>query len=577
MPTSNVKVGAALDEIADLLEIEQANPFRIRAYRNAARTVRDLTSDVAAMVKRGADLTDLPGIGQDLAGKIADLALHDTTEILRKLRREVPPALTALLQIPGLGPKRVKALHDELDIHSIAQLHRALKDGRIDQLPGFGPMLKKRLLESVEARAKAPPRFKLSIVAPFAEELVAYLKGASDAIDVVAAGSLRRAKETVGDVDILVTAKTSAGVVARFVGFPDVKKVLAKGGTRATVVLKSGLQVDLRVVDEESFGSALQYFTGSKAHNIAIRGRGVGRGLKINEYGVFRGARRIAGETEESVYRAVGLPFIAPELRENRGEIEAAEKGRLPRLIEFKDLRGDLHAHTTATDGRNSLADMVAAARKFGFAYLAITEHSRRITMAHGLDEKRLLKQCDAIDKLNAANPGIAVLKGIEVDILEDGALDLPDRALKHLDLVIGAVHSRFNLPRAKQTERILRAMDRPFFSILAHPSGRLIPEREPYDVDVPRIIRHARERGCFLELNAHPERLDLLDVHCQAAKEEGVLISINSDAHSVLDFNNLRFGVGQARRGWLEKRDVLNARPLAELRGLLVRTMARN
>lgn len=575
MPASNVKIAAAFDEIADLLEIEQANPFRIRAYRNAARTVRDLSADIADMVKRGDDLTELPGIGTDLAGKIADLVRHGTTDILKKLRRDVPHGLVELLTLPGLGPKRVKALHDELDIGSVRQLHRALKDGRIERLPGFGEKIRKNLLESIEARQAVPERLKLSLAAAYAEELIGYLQGSPDVAEAVAAGSLRRFRETVGDLDILAISARPAAAIAYFIRFPDVAKVLAKGKTRATVVLKSHLQVDLRVVGRDSFGSALHYLTGSKAHNIAIRARAAARGLKLNEYGVFRGSRQVAGDTEESVFRAVRLPFIAPELRENRGEIEVALRGKLPKLMELDDLRGDLHAHTTATDGRNSLPEMVEAARKLGFEYVAVTEHSRRIAMAHGLNESRLLKQIQAIERLNARKPGIAILKGIEVDILEDGRLDLPDRALARLDLVIGAVHSRFDLSREKQTERIMRAMDRPNFSILAHPSGRLIPEREPYDVDMNRIIRHARERGCFLELNAHPERLDLTDVYCQAAKDEGVLISINSDAHSTVEFANLRFGVGQARRGWLEKENVLNTRPLGKLRKLLAATMA--
>jgi DNA polymerase (family 10) len=332
--------------------------------------------------------------------------------------------------------------------------------------------------------------------------------------------------------------------------------------------------VDVRVVDPECYGAALHYFTGSKAHNIAVRRLAQARGLKINEYGVFKGTRRLAGDTEESVFQAVGLPFIPPELREDRGEIEAARSGRLPRLIERDELRGDLHAHTTATDGHNSLREMAEAAKVLGFEYLAITEHSRRLTVAHGLDPVRLAKQVDEIDRLNEELEGITLLKGIEVDILDDGHLDLPDDLLGRLDLVVGAVHSRFNLSRARQTERILKAIDHPHFTLLAHPTGRLIDRREPYDVDMLRIIRKARERGCYLELNAHPERLDLLDTHCQMAKEEGVLVSINSDAHSVLDFDHLRLGVGQARRGWLEKDDVLNTRSLEALRPLLRRTM---
>jgi DNA polymerase (family 10) len=381
-------------------------------------------------------------------------------------------------------------------------------------------------------------------------------------------------RETVGDLDILATASDAAAVIERFTHYDEVKEVLSAGTTRASVLLKSGLQVDLRVVAPASYGAALHYFTGSKAHNIAIRRLAQARGLKINEYGVFRGDERIAGEDEASVYASVGLPYIEPELREDTGEIEAARAGRLPHLVELGDLKGDLHAHTRATDGHDSLRDMALAAKKLGFEYLAITEHSRRLTVAHGLDPQRLLQQCDEIDRLNGEGLGITLLKGIEVDILEDGSLDLPDDVLGRLDLVVGAVHSRFDLSRARQTERILRAMDHPHFTLLAHPTGRLIEEREPYDVDMPRILRHARERGCFLELNAHPERLDLIDSHCRMAREAGVLVSINSDAHSTFDFANLRYGVGQARRGWLEKADVLNTRTLATLRPLLARTL---
>ncbi|MDO8595173.1 MAG: PHP domain-containing protein, partial [Sulfuricaulis sp.] len=390
----------------------------------------------------------------------------------------------------------------------------------------------------------------------------------------VLAGSYRRFKETVGDIDIVVTAGNTENVMDHFVAYDEVKDVMAKGSTRATVILKSGLQVDVRVVNEDCFGAAWQYFTGSKAHNIEIRRLAQERRLKISEYGVFKGEKRIAGDTEESVYRSVGLPWIPPELRENRGEIEAARAGKLPKLVEFADLKGDLHAHTKATDGHHTLREMAEAARRRGFEYLAITEHSRRLTVAHGLDPQQLRKQMNEIDKLNGQLKNITILKGIEVDILEDGHLDLPDDVLSECDLVVGAVHSKFNLARAKQTERILRAMDHPHFTILAHPTGRLLDTREPYDVDMLKIIRRARERGCFLELNAHPERLDLLDIYCQMARDEEVLVAISSDAHSTQDFDNLVYGVGQARRGWLEKKDVLNTRSLKLLMPLLKRTM---
>ncbi len=471
-------------------------------------------------------------------------------------------------------PKRVKALYHHLDVQTVEQLHRAARDGRIRNLPGFGEKTELNILKAVEAHASQARRFKLATAAQYAESLVAYLQKCPNVNQVVVAGSFRRMRETVGDLDILATSSAPDAVMRHFTAYDEVAEVFATGNTRATVTLKCGLQVDLRVVDETSYGAALHYFTGSKAHNIAIRRIAQKLELKVSEYGVFRADKSIAGETEESVYRAVGLPYIPPELREDRGEIEAARAGRLPKLVEMADLKGDLHAHTKATDGHDSARDMALAAQKMGFEYLAITEHSRRLTIAHGLDPEQLLRQCDEIDRLNSELSGITLLKGIEVDILEDGSLDLPDKVLGRLDLVVGAVHSKFDLSLAKQTERIIRAMEHPHFTLLAHPTGRLLEKRAPYDVDMLRIIRQANNRGCFLELNAHPERLDLLDTYCRMAKEEGVLISINSDAHSCYEFSNLRYGVGQARRGWLEKGDVLNTRPLAELRTLIKSTM---
>jgi DNA polymerase (family 10) len=574
MPIHNADIAAAFEELADLLEIQGANPFRVRAYRNAARTVGELGRDLAAMLREGRELPKLPGIGTDLAAKIHEIAETGKCSLLERLHHELPPAVTELLKIPGLGPKRVKALYHDLDVQTLEQLQRAARDGRIRELPGFGEKTEERILQSVEAHASQSRRFKLAVAGQYAGALTAFLKRVEGVKQVVVAGSFRRMRETVGDLDILVTAQADSPVMARFTGYDEVKEVLSAGTTRAGVVLRSGIQVDLRVVGEESYGAALHYFTGSKAHNIAIRRLAQERGLKVNEYGVFRGDRRVAGETEESVFRSVDLPFIAPELREDRGEIEAARTGRLPLLVELADLRGDLHAHTTATDGHASIEEMALAAKARGLEYIAITEHSRRLTVAHGLSAQQLSRQIDDIDQLNTELRGITLLKGIEVDILEDGSLDLPDSVLARLDLVIGAVHSKFHLPRHKQTERILRAMDRPHFTILAHPSGRLIGQREPYDVDMPRIIHKARERGCYLELNAHPERLDLLDTQCKMAKEAGVLVAIDSDAHSVLDFDNLRFGVGQARRGWLEKQDVLNTRSLKDLKSLLKSTM---
>ena len=570
MPVVNATIAAIFDEIADLLDIQGANPFRVRAYRNAARTIGELGTDIKILMERGTALTDIPGIGEDLSNKIAEIVETGKCRFLERLRKEVPPAVTELLRIPGLGPKRVKILWHDLEIQTLEQLLRAAKEGRIRELHGFGEKTEERILEAAQAHLTEARRFKLSVAAQHAEGLTAYLSKVRGVRKVETAGSLRRMRETVGDLDLLVAADAGSPVMERFASYEEVKEVLASGPTRGTVILKAGIQVDVRVIPQESYGAALQYFTGSKAHNIALRRIAQDKGYKLNEYGVFKGERRVAGETEESVYKALGLRWIPPELREDRGEIEAARAGKLPKLVELADLRGDLHVHSKASDGHNTIQEMALAARERGLQYIAITEHSKRLTVAHGLDVARLTKQIAEIARLNEELSGISVLSGIEVDILDDGTLDLPDSVLAKLDIVVAAVHSKFDLPRARQTERILRALDNPHVKILAHPTGRLIDEREAYDVEMQRVIRRARERGVALEVNAHPQRLDLLDTHCQMAKDEGVLVAINSDAHSTFEFDGLRFGVGQARRGWLEKRDVLNTRTLKELRAAL-------
>ncbi|MGB5080451.1 MAG: DNA polymerase/3'-5' exonuclease PolX [Burkholderiales bacterium] len=567
MPVHNADIARMFEEIADLLEIGDANPFRVRAYRNAARVVGELRLDIAATIVRGQELPKLPGIGEDLAGKLREIATTGRCAMLERLRRKTPPAIAELLRIPGLGPKRVKALYRELDVQTLEQLYRAARDGRIRDVHGFGEKTEVNILRSVEARLSKARRFKLAVAAQYADALAEYLRRSRGVGEVVVAGSLRRMRETVGDIDILATAAASSDVMSRFVAYAEVKEILSHGDTRSSVLLGSGIQVDLRVVPRESYGAALHYFTGSKAHNIAIRRLAQARGLKLNEYGIFRGKKRISGETEKSVFSAVGLPYIPPELREDRGEIEAARAGRLPRLVELSDLKGDLHSHTRWTDGHHSVEEMALAARAQGLAYLAITDHSRRLTVARGLDPERLRKQMDEIDR--TAVSGLTLLKGIEVDILEDGTLDLPDSVLRELDVVVAAVHGKFDLSRERQTARILKALDHPLVTMLAHPLGRLIDAREPYDVDMLRIIRKAAARGRFLELNAHPERLDLFDTHCRMAKDEGVLVCVNSDAHGIQQFDNLRYGIGQARRGWLEKRDVANTRALSELRVL--------
>ena len=570
MSVHNADIARTFEEIADLLDIGDANPFRIRAYRNAARIIGELQLDLSTAISRGEDLPKLPGIGEDLSGKIREIATTGRCALLERLRKAFPPAITELLKVPGLGPKRVKTLYHDLDVQTLEQLHRAALDRRIRSLHGFGEKTEANILEAVKVRLSKSRRFKLAVAAQYADALAAYLRRSAGVKSVVVAGSLRRMRDTVGDIDILATADAGSDVMARFARYGEVKEVLSRGDTRSSVVLKSGIQVDVRVVPQQSYGAALHYFTGAKAHNLAIRRLAQEKGLKLNEYGVFKVKKRVAGDTEESVFAAVGLPFIPPELREDHGEIEAARAGRLPRLVELDDLKGDLHSHTKWTDGHGTIREMALAAKARGLGYLAITDHSRRLTVARGLDPERLRRQADEIE--TAAVPGIALLKGIEVDVLEDGTLDLPDSVLRELDLVIAAVHSKFDLSRERQTERILRALDHPLVSMLAHPVGRLIGAREPYDVDMLKVIRKAAARGCFLELNAHPERLDLLDTHCRMAKDEGVLVAINSDAHSIEQFDNLKYGVGQARRGWLEKGDVANTRPLPELRALLAK-----
>lgn len=564
---SNNDIALLFEEIADILEIQAQNPFRIRAYRDAARELKSLSTPVADMLERGDDLSKLPTIGDDLAAKIEEIVNTDHCRMLDELHRQVPVTLIELLRLPGLGPKRVNQLHQRLGITSPQQLNRAARDGLVRTLPGFGEKTELAILAALESRHAQPERFTVVIATQYATALRAYLAQAHGVSDVAIAGSYRRCRDTIGDIDILVAADDGKQVVAYLAHYDQVQKVISSGNTRSTVILKSGMQVDLRVVANESFGAALVYFTGSKAHNIAIRKLGQQRKLKINEYGVFKANRCIAGKSEESVYASIGLPYIEPELRENRGEIEAAAANKLPNLVKMADLQGDLHSHSKASDGHHSLREMAQGAAQIGLTYLAVTEHSPRLAMAHGLSPRQLRQQLEQIDKLNEELRNITLLKGIEVDILEDGSLDLPDSILCELDLVVAAVHSNFNLSRDKQTKRILHAMDNPHVNILAHPSGRLIGKREPYSVDMLRIIRHAHACGCYLELNAQPQRLDLLDTHCRMAKEEGVLVAINSDAHSVQDFDNLRYGIGQARRGWLEKKDVLNTCSLSELK----------
>jgi len=568
MPVQNAEIATMFDQAADLLEIKGDNPFRVRAYRRAARTIEGLPQSVGSMLAKEADLSELPGIGKDLAGKIAGIVESGHFDLLDQLKKKLPGDLGAMAGLPGLGPKRIKLLYDKAKVRTLDDLRRAIKVGKLHGLHGFGPVIEKKLAAALE-KPLAEKRFKLAVAEAEAESLVAFLR---DKGQVVVAGSYRRRRDTVGDLDILVTSKQGPAVGDKLVGYDNVADVLAHGPTRTTVLLRSGIQVDLRAVPEESYGAALLYFTGSKAHNIALRGIANARKWKLNEYGLFSGKRRIAGASEEEVYRKLGLAYIPPEMREDRGEIALALNGELPRLVSVGDMCGDLHIHSDWTDGTASIANMAAAAQACGYAYMALTDHSRRQTMSHGLDPAKVTRQLREIDKINGTLKGFTILKGIEVDILKDGELDLPDATLAQLDVVIASVHSFFDLPREAQTQRMIRAMRNPHVSIVGHPSGRLIGEREPYDIDMDAITSTARDLDCYLEINAEPDRLDLNDIHAHMAKSKGVKIAISTDAHSVNAFQYMRFGVDQARRAWLTADDVINTRQFGDLRKLLKR-----
>jgi DNA polymerase (family 10) len=570
MPIQNAEIAAMFDQTAELLEIAGGNPFRARAYRRAARTIENLPQSVTSLIAAGEDLSELPGIGKDLAGKIAEIVASGRFDVLQSLKRKLPGDIAAMAALPGLGPKRIKLLYDRLHIRTLEDLRRAAQAERLSELRGFGAKTEQKILAALTKTTVTEKRFKLSVAEAEATALLDYLKLPKS--DIAVAGSYRRRRETVGDLDIVATAAKTAVIGDQLIKYDNVAEISAHGPTRTTVVLRSGLQVDLRVVRATSFGAALLYFTGSKAHNIALRGLANDRGWKLNEYGLFQGNRRIAGRTETEIYRKLGLAYVPPELREDRGEVALAGEHQLPDLVELADIRGDLHAHTDWSDGNATIAEMAAAAKARGYEYLAITDHSRHVTIAHGLDGSRLSRQIDEIDRVNEKLRGITLLKGTEVDILADGRLDLSDRILSRLDIVVAAVHYKFDISRKAQTDRIIRAMDNPYVNVIAHPTGRLIGEREPYDVDTERLFAAAKERNCCLEINAEPDRLDLNDVHTHAAKAAGVKLAISTDAHATHALAYMRYGVDQARRGWLEADDVINTRSLAKLKRMIKR-----
>jgi DNA polymerase (family 10) len=582
----NLDVARTLEELADLLEIQGANPFRIRAYRNAVRTVEGLTRPLRAMVDAGEDLTALAGIGKDIAGRIEELIGTGTIELLEQLDAEVPRSLVELMRLDGVGPKKARKLHDELNVRTVDDLEAELQAGRVEKLQGFGRKSAEKILRAIAEHRAHVGRFLLDDAEELVAPVVEHVRGAPGVERIEVAGSLRRRKETIGDVDLLAQCEgDGTAVIEHFVKYAGAERVEAAGGTKGSIVLRSGLQIDLRVIPTRSFGAAMQYFTGSKEHNVAMRTRAVRQGLRVNEWGVFRipeGAdpeslgkeegERLAGADEKEVYEALGMRWMPPELRENRGEVRASVEGELPRLVTLDDIRGDLQMHSTWSDGKVPLEEMARACRDRGYAYCAITDHSQAMAMVQGLTPERAREQWSEIEEVRERVEGIDILRSAEVDILRDGSLDLPDEILGELDVVVVSVHSLMDLGRTTMTDRVLRAIRHPSVDILAHPTGRRLNRRDPFELDVEAVLTAAAELGVAVELNANPNRLDLSDVHVFRAKELGVKVVISTDAHAPRELANMRFGVDQARRGWLEADDVLNTLPADAFRDWLGR-----
>ncbi|MFB3777694.1 MAG: DNA polymerase/3'-5' exonuclease PolX [Bryobacteraceae bacterium] len=559
----NKEFARLLSETADLMEIAGEDPFRIRSYRNGAAAIEGHGERIEDILKDATrSVTEIAGIGKGLAHVLAEILVRGSFERRDELLEKYPPTALEFLKIQGLGPKSIRLIWEHYRVSTIDDLERLCLDQKLRALPRMGAKLEEKVLRSIAHYRKSAGRFLLSFADEVASELAAYLAGGPGIERVTPAGSLRRGKDTVGDVDLLVTGPQAAGALERFVKHPKVTEVLGKGANKASAkVGVEGLQVDVRALEPASYGAALQYFTGSKEHNIALRTRCVKLGLKLSEYGLFRAKddRRLAGETEEGIYRALGLEWIPPELRENWGEIEAAAEGRLPRLVELADIRGDLHMHTTASDGHATLEEMAEAAKALGYRYIAVTDHSKALAMANGLDEKRVIDFAGRVRRLDQDSLGIRVLSGIECDIRKDGSMDLADEALAALDIVIGSVHSYMNLEPAAMTDRLLRALECRYLRVLGHPTGRLLLQREAFPFDFERVAAEAARRGVALEINASPERLDLDPTMLRTARQRGAKFVISTDAHHPKHLANMRYGVVTARRGWLEAADILN------------------
>jgi DNA polymerase (family X) len=555
----NQQIAKIFDEIAELLDLKGENVFRVRAYRRAAQNIDGLPKDVATLTRE--DLESIPGIGKDLAGKIQEYLTTGKVTQHEELKKQIPQGVLELLRVPGLGPKTAKMLYEEKKIQSIDELETLTRTGQLAGLPGIQKRTEENILKGIELIKRGTERRPLGRVLPLAEDIVSRVKGSAPVDRIMVAGSIRRRKETVNDIDILTTSKQPEKVMEVFTKLPQVSRVLMHGPTKSSIITDEGIQVDLRVVEEDSYGAALQYFTGSKQHNIKLREMAVRAGLKINEYGVFQepGEKRIGGKREEDVYKALKMPFIPAELREDTGEIEAALEGKLPDLVSMEDIKGDLHVHTKWSDGSHDLETMVQGARKKGYQYIAVTDHTKGLGIAHGLDETRLAEEIKAIDEANKKLTGFRILKGTEVDIRSDGRLDLSDEALSGLDIVVASVHSGFKQSQEQITERMLSAIRNPCVSVIAHPTGRLIGERDAYAIDMDAVLKEAARYGVAMEINAYPLRLDLNDRHLKMARDYGVSLVINTDTHVLSQYDFMSYGVSVARRGWVEKKDVLN------------------
>jgi DNA polymerase (family 10) len=555
----NQEVAKIFNDIADILEIKGDNPFRIRAYRRAAQNIDSFAKDVAETSPE--ELQEIPGIGADLADKVQEYVKTGGLKFYNELKKEVPPGLVDLLSVPGLGPKTARLLFDNLHIKNIDDLEERAKEGKLRGLPGIQAKTEENILKGIAMIRRHTGRFPIGRVLPVAEGILGKLKEKAPVNKLNIAGSLRRWKDTIKDIDILATSKDAHKVMDVFIHLPVVKEVLMKGPTKSSVITQEGIQVDLRVVEEGSFGAALAYFTGSKEHNIRLREMAVKKGLKINEYGVFnvKTEKKLGGAREGDVYKILGMPFIAPEMREDTGEIEAALEGTLPELVEMEDIRGDLHVHTKSSDGSHDIQELIDSAKARGYEYLAITDHSKGLAVARGLNIEQVLEQNKKIRALNKKLKGFNLLSGTEMDIRSDGSMDYPDDVIKQFDIVVASIHSGFRQSREQITRRILSAMKNPYVSLIAHPSGRIIGERDSYEVDMEEVLKAAKETGTAIEINAYPLRLDLTDIYVKKATQMGVLLSINTDTHVTFQFDFMAYGVGIARRGWAEKKDVLN------------------